>query len=371
MEHQTSTLDYSPVLVALPEDRGYPIYFGGLDDLPMRMRVRGLTPGACFVVTDENVASHYLGPLLHTLRQRHWRPEALVLPAGEGTKSMVHLARIQTWALENGIDRRRPVIALGGGVVGDLAGFAAATTLRGVPLVQVPTSLVAQVDSAIGGKTGINHRMGKNLIGAFYQPRFVQVDQAVLATLPEREWTSGLAEVVKYAYIADAAFFDFLDAHWDALLAREPDAVAHVLRRSAEVKADVVSRDEREGGRRALLNFGHTFAHAIEKAAGYGTFTHGEAVAVGMRAALHLSHTLRQAFPLERADALAARLPVPGSLDAFTNADLIAAMQSDKKRQAGRLRFIVLDEIGAARVTDNVALEAVEAAWDYARAVSR
>ncbi|MEM8559317.1 MAG: 3-dehydroquinate synthase [Bacteroidota bacterium] len=360
-----------PVLVVLPENRGYPIYFEPLSDVPLRLRVRGLSPGRCFVVTDEQVARQHLGPLLHGLRRQRWQPEALVLPAGEETKSMVHLARIQTWALENGIDRSRPLLALGGGVVGDLAGFAAATTLRGVPLVQLPTSLIAQVDAAIGGKTGINHRLGKNLVGAFYQPRFVHVDQDVLATLPEREWTSGLAEVVKYGLIADAEFFAFLEANWDALLARDAAVVAHVLHRSASIKADVVGHDERESGRRATLNFGHTFAHAIERVAGYGTFTHGEAVALGMRAALHLSRTLRQAFPFERTDALVARLPVPGSLTALSDSDLMAAMRTDKKRIGDRIRFVVLDDLGLARVTDNVSEDAVTAAWAYARSVSR
>jgi 3-dehydroquinate synthase len=333
----------------------------------MLLREAGLRAGACLLVTDENVAHHYLAPLRERLAADGWRPRTHVLPPGEATKSADHLAALYDWALGGDLDRQTPVLALGGGVVGDLAGFAAATLLRGLPLVQLPTTLVAQADSAIGGKTGINHAAGKNLIGAFHQPRLVVADPATLQTLPEREWTSGLAEVVKAALIADAEFFDWLDARWEVVMARVPDAVATLVRRAAAIKADVVADDEREAGPRAHLNFGHTFGHAIERAAGYGTFTHGEAVALGMRAALHLSAALRPEAAFGRADALVARLPVPPGLGAIPTPELMAAAKTDKKKAAGRLRYIVLDAIGAARVTADVTDAQVEAAWEYAK----
>ena len=356
-----------PVPVPLAGGRAYAIHLRPLADATAILGEAGLRVGPCLVVTDEHVAALYLDPLTRALRAAGWTPHVHVLPPGEGTKSPEHLAALYAWALGLGIDRQTPVLALGGGVVGDLAGFAAATLLRGLPLVQLPTTLVAQADSAIGGKTGINHAAGKNLIGAFHQPRFVLADPATLQTLPEREWTSGLAEVVKAALIADAAFFDWLDERWAAVIAREPETVASLVRRAAAIKAGIVADDEREAGRRALLNFGHTFGHAIERAAGYGTFTHGEAVALGMRAALHLSNALRPDVSFDRADALVARLPVPPGLDAIPTAALTEAMQTDKKRTAGRLRFVVLDAIGRARLADDVTPEAVAAAWAYAK----
>jgi 3-dehydroquinate synthase len=358
-----------PVRVALPDSsgRGYSIEFGSLSESPARLREAGLRVGPCLLVTDDNVAAHYLAPLRAALEADGWTPRPLVVPPGEASKSADQLAAVYDWALGLGIDRQTPMLALGGGVVGDLAGFAAATLLRGLPLVHLPTSLVAQADSAIGGKTGINHATGKNLIGAFYQPRLVLADPATLQTLPEREWTSGLAEVVKAALIADTDFLAWLDTNWEAILRRDAEPVATLVRRAAAIKAVVVAADEREAGRRALLNFGHTFGHAIERVAGYGSFTHGEAVALGMRAALHLSQTLHPDVSFRRADALVARIPVPAGLADLAVTDLMRAMQTDKKRRAGRLRFVVLREPGTAYVTADVTSDAVEAAWNYAR----
>lgn len=358
-----------PVHVALPDatGRGYAISFGPLAEVPARLREAELRVGPCLLVTDEHVAAHYLAPVRSVLEAEGWMVHELVVPPGESTKSAEHLAAVYDWALGLGLDRQTPVLALGGGVVGDLAGFAAATLLRGLPLVQLPTSLVAQADSAIGGKTGINHAAGKNLIGAFHQPRLVLADPATLQTLPEREWTSGLAEVVKAALIADLDFFEWLEARWDTVMAREADVTATLVRRAAAIKAAIVAEDERESGRRALLNFGHTFGHAIERAAGYGTFTHGEAVALGMRAALHLSHTLHPDVSFRRADALVARLPVPPGLRAIPTPELMRAMRTDKKRRDGHLRYVVLREPGAAYVTADVTQTAVEAAWGYAK----
>lgn len=345
--------------------RAYEVFFEELISLPAHLRRAGLRPGMCLLVTDRNVAELYAGSLKEELAGQGWHPVDITLPAGETTKSARELQRIYDMSLARGIDRATPVLALGGGVVGDLAGFAAATLLRGLPLVQLPTTLVAQVDSAIGGKTGINHAAGKNLIGAFYQPQFVLADPDTLLSLPDREWTSGLAEVVKHALISDEAFFRFLEDRWDAVAERDPSVVRPLVRRAAAVKARVVEKDEREAGLRAVLNFGHTFAHAIERTAGYGVFTHGEAVAVGMRAALHLSHQMHGDLDSDRADRLVARIPVPTGLESLELDELMNAMQTDKKVQGGRLRLVLLDQIGHAYVTDQVERRDVEAAWRY------
>lgn len=355
-----------PISIRLGSERGYRLFFEPLDTLPHLLVAHDVRPGRTLVVTDTHVAEHYRGRLEQALVEAGWTPRTLILPPGETTKSNEHLQAIYDAALAWGIDRHTPVLALGGGVVGDLAGFAAATLLRGLPLVQIPTTLIAQVDSAIGGKTGINHDVGKNLIGAFHQPLFVCIDRSTLQTLPEREWTSGLAEVVKHALIADRALVARLEAEWQAVLDRSDTVVPEVIHRAAAIKASVVSEDEREAGRRAILNFGHTFGHAIERVAGYGTFTHGEAVALGMRAALYLSHVRHPELPLERADRLVQQIPVPPGLGELATTDLMDAMQADKKARAGSLRFVVLRSIGEAYVTGDVSTADVEAAWAFA-----
>ncbi len=357
----------SPISVPLGDGRDYAIHLRPLADAPALLREAGLAPHQCLVVTDATVAALYLDPLRNALEDSGWTVHTHIVPPGEASKSTDRLTALYDWALGLGVDRQTPVLALGGGVVGDLAGFAAATLLRGLPLVQLPTTLIAQADSAIGGKTGINHPVGKNLIGAIWQPRLVLIDPATLHTLSERDWTSGLAEVVKVALIADAEFADWLAARWDAVLAREPSVVASLVQRSATIKAKIVAEDERETRRRAILNFGHTFGHAIERVAGYGTFTHGEAIALGMRAALHLSRTLSPDESFDRAEALVARLPVPPGLAQISTDALTAAMSTDKKRHSGQLRFIVLDHIGQARVTADVTPDAIEAAWKAAK----
>ena len=357
----------TPISVSLPGGRGYAIHFEDLRETPRLMAEAGLRAGRCLVVTDEHVAALYQTPLEDALRASGWTPKSLVLHPGEAAKAAAPLETIYDAALRWGIDRKTPVLALGGGVVGDLAGFAAATLLRGLPLVQLPTTLIAQVDSAIGGKTGINHPVGKNLIGAFHQPRLVCADLATLATLPALEWTSGLAEVVKHALIADADFLDFLEANWPEVLAREAGVVGEMVYWAARIKAVVVSEDEREQGRRAVLNFGHTFGHAIERVAGYGQFTHGEAVALGMRAALHLSHRLHPGVPLERPQRLVQQLPVRNRLADLPVPALMEAMRFDKKVEAGTQRFVVLRRAGEAYVTAAVSQADVEAAWAFAR----
>ncbi|WP_412067829.1 3-dehydroquinate synthase [Rubrivirga sp. IMCC43871] len=359
----------APVHVSLPEDRGYAVHFDALATAPRHLREAGL-PGRVLVVTDATVGPLWLAALADALRTDGRSVETLAVAAGESSKSQATYGDVLDWALGVGIDRQTPVLALGGGVVGDLAGFAAATLLRGLPFVQIPTTTIAQVDSAIGGKTGINHATGKNLVGAFHQPAVVLADPATLATLPDRDFRSGLAEAVKHALISDVELAGRLRDDWDALLSRRPEVVAALVRDAAAVKAAVVSADEREAGVRAHLNFGHTFGHAIEREAGYGVFTHGEAVALGMRAALHLSASLASGAvaahlgPLESADELVSRLAPPAP--ALDPERLTAAMASDKKRTAGGVRFVVLDAVGHARLATDVPPAMVAAAWRHA-----
>lgn len=365
----SSIKEPSAIQVDLGTGRSYTVTFAPLSSLPGVIRGTGIGSGRCVVVTDENVGARYGGPLLDELAAAGFQSLLVTLPAGETTKSFTQLQRVYDSVLQWGVERRTPVIALGGGVVGDLAGFAAATLLRGLPLFQVPTTLVAQVDSAIGGKTGINHGAGKNLIGSFYQPEAVLADASLLQTLPEREWTSGLAEVVKHGLIADERLFSDLEASWEDVLGRRPETIDRVVPSAARVKTDIVGRDELEGGLREILNFGHTFAHAIEKVSGYGTYTHGEAVAAGMRAALHLSKRLSPELERERADRLVERIPVPGGLAELGIGELMAAMRADKKVRDGRIRLVLLERIGHAYVTDRVGRELVEDAWAHARRV--
>ena len=356
------------VHVQLSGGRSYPIHFAPFREVPRLLAAAGLRRGSCLIVTDTNVADLYLEKLKDYLSEAGWRPiPELILPAGERSKAPELLQQIYDRALGAGIDRQTPVLALGGGVIGDLAGFAAATLLRGLPLVHLPTSLIAQVDSSIGGKTGINHAVGKNLIGAFYQPKLVCTDLDALQSLPELEWTSGLAEVVKHGLIAHADFAHELSTNWDSILRRDQDIVRRMVIQAAIIKAKVVSEDERETSLRAILNFGHTFGHAIERIAGYGQFTHGEAVAVGMRAALKVSALLNPDLPYTTIDSLLKRLPVRNSIENLDPKTLTQTMYFDKKVQAGRLRLVLLRKIGSAYVTDKVTEEQISAGWDCAR----
>lgn len=275
----------------------------------------------------------------------------IVVPSGEASKSLAEAGRLWETLAEQAVDRHTHVIAVGGGVVGDLAGFIAATFARGLPVWQVPTTLVAQVDSAIGGKTGINLAAGKNLVGSFWQPCGVFADIDTLATLPDREFTSGLAEVVKYGMILDAGFFTWLEGHAAALVARESQPLVEAVERSAALKARVVAEDEREQtGLRAVLNYGHTFAHAFETAAGYGTLLHGEAVSIGMVCAARLAERLGRigSDVVARQDALLAACGLPRTIPSLgsSTGDLLAIMARDKKSLAGQLRFILPDRIG-------------------------
>jgi len=279
----------------------------------------------------------------------------VVVGEGEGSKSYAVLEQVSEALISARIERNDLVIALGGGVVGDLAGFAAATYLRGLAVVQVPTTMTAQVDSALGGKTGINHRSAKNLIGAFHQPRMILADVATLATLPDREFREGLAEVIKYGLICDPAFFDWIEANIDALLARSPDALSAAIYRSCQIKAQIVARDEREHGERALLNLGHTFGHAIESATGYVDWQHGEAVGAGMLIAAEMSQRLGNldASVVARLRALLQRAGLPVDAPRIGAARAFDYMRVDKKVHAGRVRLVLLAGLGRAVVTSD------------------
>ncbi len=321
----------------------YPVRFAPLAKLGEAARGVGLS-GRALIVTDSNVGPLYADAVSDSLRASGFEPHVITLPAGEASKSVDHLSALYDRALTWGVERSTPIFALGGGVVGDLAGFLAATLLRGLPLVQVPTTSIAQVDSAIGGKTGINHAQGKNLIGAFWPPRLVFADTAALTTLPTREWTSGLAEAVKHALLDGGDLLNVILDSGDALLACDPATVSRIVPQAAAVKVGVVSADERESGRRAFLNLGHTFGHALETRLGYGTVTHGEAVALGMRAASWLSERLNE--PLDpRAWQALDLLPTP-TLPSLDAAELLAIMRRDKKSSEGRIRLVLLRELG-------------------------
>jgi 3-dehydroquinate synthase len=314
------------------------------------------------IVTDETVAAEHLATLIAALQAEGIASTALTLPPGEGTKTWDNLARSTEWLLEARVERRDIVVALGGGVIGDLVGFAAAILRRGVRFVQLPTTLLAQVDSSVGGKTGINTAQGKNLVGAFHQPSLVLADIDALATLPDRDLLSGYGEVVKYGLLGDAAFFDWLEVHGPALRRGDPQARLHAVTRSVEMKAGIVARDETEEGERALLNLGHTFCHALEKATGYSDrLLHGEGVAIGCALAFELSarlglcpqedpsrvraHIAAMGMKLDLAD-------IPGDLP---DADgLITLMGQDKKVIDGRLRFVLARGIGRSFVADDV-----------------
>lgn len=333
-------------------NRSYSILIGqGLMDNPGAWD--GLPQAAsALIVTNETVAPLYAARLQAQLAGRHPSVHTVVLPDGEEYKTWHTLNLVFDGLLANGCDRKTVIYALGGGVVGDMSGFAAASYMRGVPFVQVPTTLLAQVDSSVGGKTAINHPLGKNMIGAFYQPQRVVCDLDTLRTLPVRELSAGLAEVIKYGPIADMAFLDWIEANMAALLAREPATLAYAVRRSCEIKAWVVGQDERESGLRAILNFGHTFGHAIESGLGYGQWLHGEAVGCGMVMATRLSCELGlvdEAF-LHRLTALIAGAGLPIKGPQLGTERYLELMRVDKKAEAGEIRFVVIDGPGRARL---------------------
>lgn len=328
----------------------YPILIAsGL--LPLATAWQGLPRASqAVIVSNPTVFATYGAPLQQALQAHCKQVSHVLLPDGEQHKHWATLNLIFDHLLQHGCDRKTLLFALGGGVVGDMTGFAAATYMRGVPFVQVPTTLLAQVDSSVGGKTAINHPLGKNMIGAFHQPLRVVCDLDTLATLPQRELAAGLAEVIKYGPIADMAFFDWLEGNIDALLARDRATMAHAVRRSCEIKADVVGQDERETGLRAILNFGHTFGHAIEAGQGYGRWLHGEAVACGMVLAADLSAELGlvDTHFVQRLENLLRRAGLPVQAPAMPAARWLELMRVDKKADAGEIRFVLIDPPGSA-----------------------
>jgi shikimate kinase / 3-dehydroquinate synthase len=338
-------------------DRSYPIAIGRglLDDASLLNRHIGGS-GKVAIVTNTTVAPLYLDKVAGPLRAAGREVVPIILRDGEEFKTWESLNEVFDALLANKCDRKTTLVALGGGVIGDMTGFAAATYMRGVPFVQIPTTLLAQVDSSVGGKTGINHPLGKNMIGAFYQPRAVIADTATLDTLPDRELSAGLAEVIKHGAILDAAFFDWIEANIGKLVARDHAALAHAIARSCEIKADVVARDEREGGLRAVLNFGHTFGHAIEAGAGYGAWLHGEAVAAGMVMAAELSALMGHLKKNEvaRVRDLIQRGGLPTKGPALAAERLVELMAVDKKASKGRTRFVLLESIGRAALPVDV-----------------
>ena len=348
----------APIVRHIKTGDGYDavVDWGGLGRLGDYLKQLQIPP-RIFLFTDSNLERLYASTLTQNLVQAGFEPHLYVIPAGESSKSLTQLSAIYDWLVEQQAERREAIIAFGGGVVGDLVGYAAASYLRGVPLIQVPTSLLAQVDSSIGGKTGINHPQGKNLIGAFYSPRLVLADPAVLLTLPERERTEGWAEIVKYGIILDAELFAQLEAHADTLRAFSHPPVpllCQIVARCIDLKAMVIEEDEREQGLRAILNYGHTLAHALENVSGYGEWLHGEAVSLGMVAAARLAQEADM-FPtasVERQNALLAALGLPTIYHGSVRTrDILTKIQLDKKVVGKRVRWIMPRQIGEVFVT--------------------
>jgi 3-dehydroquinate synthase len=347
----------------------YPIVIaeGALVGLGERIAAQGFRTGTrVLVVTNPVVHEHYGAAALDSLRQAGFEASELVIEAGEDQKTPATVARIHDAAFAQRLERGSLIVALGGGVVGDMAGFAAATWLRGIAVVQVPTTLLAMVDAAIGGKTGVNHPAGKNLIGAFHQPRLVLIDPATLATLPEREFRAGMAEVIKYGVIGDAELFAALEAAGDisTMAAVGPGLLQTLLERSAAAKARVVAADEREGGLRAILNYGHTLGHVVETLCGYGTWLHGEAVAIGMVAAgeIALAMGLWSAGDQARQKALTRAAGLPLAWPPLEPEAVLRCLLADKKVKEGRVRFVLPTRIGAVEIRDDVDSERILAA---------
>lgn len=349
------------------QDRSYDIVIerGLLDSVGARLKSAGVDARRCAVITNPTVGALYLKRLVSSLVASGITPVIIKIPDGEKYKNLSEIGRVYDQMLRERLERSSPVIALGGGVIGDMTGFVASTYLRGVPFIQVPTTLLAQVDSSVGGKTGVNHELGKNLIGAFYQPKGVYIDPQLLSTLEDRELKAGIAEVVKYGVIWDESFLSFMEDNVKALLGLDSEAVASAIERSCLIKAEVVGKDERESGLRAILNFGHTFGHAIEALTNYKEFRHGEAVSIGMVMAADLSAALglvdealaRRIEKLLSAFGLPVHMPGGISMD-----ELISALSLDKKVKDGRIRFIlperagkvVLREVSEAELRDKV-----------------
>ena len=349
-------------------DRSYQIHIGAgiLDQLGAKCSEVGLK-GRCLVITDENVGGHYAAAVEASLASSGFKVAVSTLPAGEQTKCKDQLFSLYSECIKAGLDRKSFIVALGGGVIGDLAGYTAASFLRGIPFVQVPTSLLAMVDSSVGGKTGINIPEGKNLIGAFHQPELVLADLDTLNTLPPREYAAGLAEVVKYGIIYDVAFFSSLEEHAAQIAEFSNIQIfAPTTGRCCAIKADVVAQDEREGGLRAILNFGHTLGHAIENVAGYGEYLHGEAISIGSVFAARVSEKLTGLPPSdsERIENLFRALGLPVRAPGLAWAALRKAMAVDKKTVGGMPKFVLASEIGKVSFGNEVPEALLEQVWN-------
>ena len=348
-------------------ERSYPICIGAglLSQVGELMKASLGTGQRVLVVTDDKVGALYLEPLTASLEAAGYLVASHTVPHGEASKSSEKLTETWCTAVDARLDRKSIVVALGGGVVGDLAGFVAASFLRGVAFVQVPTSLLAMVDSSVGGKTGINLPQGKNLVGAFHQPAMVIADLELLSTLSPREFCSGMAEVIKYGVIHDAKLFAMLEEKAEAIKALEMEPLTHLVKRSCEIKADIVRQDEREGGVRAFLNFGHTLGHAIENVSGYGKFLHGEAIAMGMVYAAHVSER-QQGFPevdTQRLIVLIQAFDLPVSYDEGSWETLFEVMTADKKAQNAVPRFVLCNKLGNALLPEEVSEELLQSVY--------
>ena len=343
----------------------YKIYIGnGLEKEIVSFCQESSFSGKALIITDTHVGPVYGKWLQDLLTKGGLETDIYEIPAGESSKSMAMAEELFTRCIQLGLDRKSPVFALGGGVVGDLAGFVAASYMRGVPFVQVPTSLLAQVDSSVGGKVAVNHALGKNLIGAFYQPKAVFMDLNTLQTLPEREIHTGLGEIIKYGIIYDYEFFQYLEDNISQVASLENEAAMHMTARSCEIKAEVVSQDEKELGLRAILNFGHTAAHAIEKNTGYTKYNHGEAVAIGMVCAAYISHYLGMIdqATVDRVISLILKLRLPIKAQGCTVDDLYRDIFHDKKTVGGKVKWILMESIGKVSGNSDVPEEIVKKA---------
>jgi 3-dehydroquinate synthase len=355
VETRTITVNFT----SIPDERNYPIHIGSGALSQPDLILNHLPKKRVAIVSNTIVAPLYLENLSAMLEGQGVAPVPIILPDGEKYKNWETLNLIFDALLAHRCERSTPIIALGGGVVGDLTGFAAATYLRGVPFIQIPTTLLAQVDSSVGGKTGINHPLGKNMIGAFYQPRVVLADTATLNTLPERELRAGVAEIIKYGLIRDSAFLEWLEVNMAKLLARDATVLIEAVRRSCLHKAEIVEADERESGVRALLNLGHTFGHAIENAMGYGKWLHGEAVAAGTMLAAELSRRMHMISEgdVERIRKLYLQAGLPTVAPNLGSEKYLHLMGLDKKVEGGKLRFVLLERVGEAVVRSDVPAE--------------
>jgi 3-dehydroquinate synthase len=346
-------------------ERSYEIAIGSgtLGGLGENLRGLQLSPRLA-IISNPTVHGLYGGPVESSLRASGFQPATIIVPDGERYKSLLWVEYIYGEMLRQRLDRKSAVVALGGGVVGDMAGFVASTYMRGIAYVQVPTTLLAQVDSSVGGKTGVNHPLGKNMIGTFWQPALVWIDADTLKSLPRREFLAGLSEVIKYGVIWDRDFFDYLEKHREDIMKLRGEALIGIIKRSCEIKAEVVSRDEREAGLRAILNYGHTIGHAVETATGYTRYLHGEALAMGMHTEAELARTLgitdREEVALIKALIDSYGLPsgLPGDVDKEA---LVGAMELDKKALAGTLRFTLPEKVGKVKVNEPVDREKLRA----------